>query len=320
MDNYYLLGKISPKLRNFLTVVLFFVGYVLQLSSRNILVGLPFFIFCLLLNLIRNFTIKPIRAQKLEWKEVTPERIEQVYNHCQRLSNISGGATGCVVFFLIVFFLIFFAPVLLEIFSEIAHIGDSFPIMALIVDSSILFSGVLLSGRRSVWIPNNLDVKIPIIRRILKHPVFSKDPNIKIIPYLEIGTTEQGQFPNDTRILIKFLGAPPEFIGVQFQISINDVQGKKYPYCYCVIIARKSFGLFGKFKPLELARITMETERSSDADVIIIRQTTTRNTGYYTDKSAQDYILNSSIAIAKRLILTHFHKQLVGMLSADNMR
>ncbi|MEO0124159.1 MAG: hypothetical protein ABIL69_09190 [candidate division WOR-3 bacterium] len=303
MDNYYILGKISPKLRNFLTVVLFFTGFALQLSSRNILVGLPFFIFCLLLNLIRNFTIKPIRAQKLEWKEVTPERVEQVYKHCQRLSKIRGGAMGCVVFFIVVFFLIFFVPVLLEIFGEIIHIPDPFPIIALIIDSLIVFSGVLLSGNRSVWIPNNLDVKMPIIKRIINHPVFSKDPNLKIIPYLEIGNTKDGQFPNDTRILIRFKDAPQDFIGVQFQISINDVQGKKYPYCYCVIIARKSFGLFAKFKPFELERITIETETSSDADVIIIRQTTTKSSGYYTNEATQDYILSSSINIVKKLIL-----------------
>ncbi|MEO0206785.1 MAG: hypothetical protein ABIL22_08965, partial [candidate division WOR-3 bacterium] len=219
MDNYYILGKISPKLRNFLTILLFFTGFILQLSSRNILVGLPFFIFCLLLNLIRNFSIKPIHAQKLEWQEVTPEKIEQVYKHCQRLGKIRGGVMGCVIFFVVIFFIIFFGLPLLEVFGRalMNYITDPFPIIALIIDSVIIFSGVLLSGRRSVWIPNHLDVKMPIIKRVLNHPVFSKDPNIKIIPYLEMGRTKDGQFPNDTRILIKFKDAPQDFIGLQFQ-------------------------------------------------------------------------------------------------------
>lgn len=300
MNSYYILDKISPKLRNLLTVLLFFTGFALQLSTRNILVGLPFFIFCLILNLIRNFSIKPIRPIKLEWKEVTPEKIELVYKHCQRLVKIRGGAMGCVILFFVVFFLIFFGIPLISFLAEV--IKESFPIVALIVDSLILFGGIWLSGRSSVWIPNNLDVKMPIIKRILNHAVFSKDPNIKIIPYLEIGNTKDGQFPNDTRILIKFKDAPQDFIGLQFQISINEVQGKKYPYCYCVIIARPAFKLFEKFKPVEFNRITIETEKSDEADVIVIRQTTTKNSGYHTNESAQDYILNSGIEVVKKIL------------------
>lgn len=304
MDSYYILGKISPKLRSFLTILLFFVGFVLQLSARNILVGLPFFIFCLVLNLIRNFSIKPIRALKFEWKEVTPEKIRQVHNHCQRLSKIRGKIMGCVVFFIVVVFLIFFGLPILEVLGRalMVYMTDPFPVIALIIDSLIIFSGVWLSGRCSIWIPNNLDIKMPIIKRLLNHPAFSKDPTIKIIPYLEMGETKDGQFPNDTRILIKFKDAPQDFIGLQFQISINDVQGKKYPYCYCVIIALPTFRLYEKFKPLELNRITIETEKSSDADVIIIRQTTTKSSGYHTNASAQDYILSSGIMVAKALL------------------
>ncbi|MGB9721008.1 MAG: hypothetical protein ACPL28_05970 [bacterium] len=304
MDTYYIFDRISPKLRNLITVLLFFTGYALQLSSRNILVGLPFIIFCMMLNLIKNFSLKPVRPMKLEWKEVTPERVEQVHNHCQRLSKIRGGALGCVIFMVIVFVLLFFGLPLLEVIGNalFSNISGSFPIITLIIDSLIVFGGALLSGRRSVWIPNNFDIKIPIIKRILNHPVFSKDPSMKIIPYLEIGETKEGQFPNDTRILIKFKDAPEDFIGLQFQISINNVQGRLYPYCYCVVIARPSFRLFEKFKSVEFSRITIETEKSSEADVIVIRQTTTKSSGYHTNNDAQDYILKTGIEIVKKIL------------------
>ncbi|MEO0189726.1 MAG: hypothetical protein ABIL18_01950, partial [candidate division WOR-3 bacterium] len=300
MDTYYLLGKISPKLRNFVTIILFFTGFALQLSSRNILPGLPFVAFCVLLNWIKGFSMKPIRPQKLEWTEVTPEKIAMVGRHCEGLKRIPKNL-GCAAFIIITFFVIFGIGFIWEFLLNLSK--HQFPLFVLIIDSIIIFSGVMLSGGRDIWIPNNLDVKIPIIERILDHPVLKKDPNLQIIPYLEIGKTKDGTFPNDTRILIKFKDAPQDFIGLQFQISINDVQGKKYPYCYCVIIARKSFGLFAKFKPFELERITIETETSSDADVIIIRQTTTKSSGYYTNEATQDYILSSSINIVKKLIL-----------------
>ncbi len=299
MDTYHFLSKISTKLRNFLTILLFFTGFALQLSSRNILTGLPFIILCVVINFVRNFSIKPIRALRYEWKEVTPDRIDQVEKQCNRLKKISGGNWGCVVFVIIVILLIFIGLPVAEILSKTSD--ANFPIITIIIDSIIIFGGLGSSGRRSVWIPNYLDVKIPIIKRVLNHQTFSKDPNLKIIPYLEVGETKEGTFPNDARFLIKFKDAPQDFIGIQFQISINNVQGRSYPYCYCVIIARPEFGLFDKFKPIQLKGITIETEKSKDAEVIIIRQTTTRNSGYHTNIDAQDYILANSINIAKRL-------------------
>jgi len=304
MNTYLIFDQISPRLRNILTVLLIFIGYLFQITSRNILAGLPFIFFCVILNLIKNFSLKRIHPLKIEWKEVTPERIEQVYKHCQRLKKIQGGNWGCVIFFIAIFFIIFFVLPLLEFLGRafIKNSEGSFPIIALIIDSLIIFSGIMFSGRSSVWIPNNLDVKMPIIKRVLDHPEFIKDPAIKIIPYLEIGETKEGSFPNDTRILIRFKDAPEDFIGLQFQISINDVQGRKYPYCYSVIIAKKSFNLFQKFKPVSLQRLTIERETSEDVDVMIIRQTTTKNSGYHTNESTQDYILANSINIAKSLI------------------
>lgn len=300
MSSYYIFDQISTRLRNVLTILLFFVGYVLQLSSRNILIGLPFFIFCVLLNWVKAFSLKPIRAMKLEWKEVTPEKIDQVNKHCQKLERIRGGKFGCVVFILLVIFLFVFGVPFLEIFAKGAK--NNFAVIALIIDSLVIFGGLMISGRRSVWIPNNLTTKTAVIQRILNHPDFKKDPTLKIIPYLEIGETKEGSFPNDTRILVRFKDAPQDFIGLQYQTSINTVQGKVYPYCYSVIIARPSFKLFEKFKPVTLNKLTIETENSSEADVLIIRQTTTKNSGYHTNPAMQDYILSTSIDITKKIL------------------
>lgn len=300
IKSYYILDQISPGLRNILTILLFFAGYALQLSARNILVGLPFFILCLLLNLIRGFSLKPIRAMTYEWQEVTPAKINKVNKHCQKLERLRSGNIGCILFFIFVVFLFIFGVSLLEIFVKDRE--NAFALTALFVDSLVIFAGLVLSGRRSIWIPNNLTTKTAVIQRILKHPNFSKNPDIKIIPYLEIGETKEGTFPNDTRILVRFKDAPEEFIGLQYQISINNVKDKAYPYCYSVIIARPSFRLFEKFKPVSLNKITIETERSEEADVIIIRQTTTKTSGYYTDPAMQDYILSASIEITKKIL------------------
>lgn len=292
--------QISPRLRNVLTILLCFVGYALQLSSRNILIGLPFFIFCVLLNWVKGFSLKPVHAMKLEWKEVTPEKIDQVNKHCQKLERIRSGEFGCVIFILLAIFLFVFGVPFLKVFAK--GVKNYFAVIALVIDSLVIFGGLVISGRRSVWIPNNLATKTAVIQRILHHPDFKKDPTLKIIPYLEIGETKEGSFPNDARILVRFKDAPQDFIGLQYQVSINTVQGKVYPYCYSVIIALPSFKLFEKFKPVSLKKLTIEKEKDSEADVLIIRQTTTKNSGYHTNPSMQDYIFSTSIKIAKKML------------------
>ncbi len=299
MEAYYILDKISPAARNILTILLIFTGYLFQIASRNILTGLPFIIGGLLLNLVRNFSLKPIRPTKLEWKEVTPDKINQVEAHCRRLLKLRGGNWGCVAIFFLIFFFIFLLPIIKGLFPSIR---DEFAIFAVVVDSIILFVGLVVCGRRSVWIPNDLDVKIPIIKRMLNLPLLKNDPEIRASPYLEVGETKNGSFPNDVKIFVTFKNAPGDFIGVQGQISINNVKDNRYPYFYCVIIAKPSFGIGSRIKDTGLKNVTIEYEANSDAEVIIIRQTTTRTSGYHTNQNTQDYILSNSIAIAKKIL------------------
>ena len=152
--------------------------------------------------------------------------------------------------------------------------------------------------------PYALDIKVEIVKRVIESPVVKNDPSLQAIPYLEIGETGQGSFPNDTRVLIKFKEASEEFIGLQGQISINSVKARKYPYFYIVFLARPGFKLFEKYGPLKtsLTNITAEQKKTKEVDVIVLRQHTTKTTGYHTDQETQDYILLNGIKIAKGLI------------------
>jgi hypothetical protein len=46
--------------------------------------------------------------------------------------------------------------------------------------------------------------------------------------------------------MVKIKDTAPDFMGIQIQTSLNDVQGRKYPYTYCVLIARPAFNLIEK--------------------------------------------------------------------------
>jgi hypothetical protein len=294
---YLVLDKITPQLRGFVSVLLVATGFVLQFSSKNILVGLPFIITCVILNLIRGVSIKQVHPLKYDWQEVTPEKIDQVLEHCKKIKKFQSGNVGCIitVFIIFIFGISFGAPLLHYIAKA------PFPLLVAIINVVILFGGLALSGHKSAWMPSGLDIKTEIVKRLLDLPLIKKDPSLHPVPYLQIGKAKDGSLPNDARVLIKFKDAPSDFIGLQGQISINLVKSKQYPYFYVVLIAKPPFKLFEKFGKHSVDKVVIEQKETTEVDVIVIRQKTTKTSGYHTDTSVQDYILSHGITLAKAL-------------------
>jgi len=292
---YLLFDKITPQLRSLLSVLLIVTGFLFQVSAKNIFAGMPFIIACLILNLIKWIAVKKVNTKSLSWQEVTPEKIDQALQHCQRIKKFQSKDIGCLVLlFFVIFALIFGFP-----FLEILKLP--FPFIAALINAVILFLGIAWSGRKSAWMPPGLDIKAEIIKRILNAPVIKNDPTLQTIPYLEIAKADEGVLPNDTRMLIKYKDAPDEFIGLQAQLSINYVQSKAYPYFYVVLIAKPEFNLLEKFKGKALDKCVIEHKKTEEVDVVVIRQQTTKTSGYYTDTAVQDYILSNGIELAKGL-------------------
>jgi hypothetical protein len=296
---YLIFDQISARLRAVVSAVLIAAGFLIQLSTHNILAGMPFIIFCAFLNFVKSVSIKKAVPEKTEWQEVTPQKIDEVIEHCRKIKKFRSGNLGCLIGFVIV--LVFFGGFLFPILQELRI---PFPLLATIVNAFVLFVGLGLSGRKTAWMPRALDTKVHIVKGIIESPLVKNDPGIRAVPYLEIGHAQQGTFPHDTRVLIKFIDAPDDFIGVQGQISINVVKSREYPYFYVVLIARHDFGLFEKFRSLKIVvnNMTIEEKKTAEVDVIVLRQTTTKTSGYHTDQKMQEYILASGIKAAKRLL------------------
>ena len=297
---YLVLDKISARMRNILSLMLILTGYALQIASHNFLIGLPFIIGCLILNLIKGINIKKESASEYKWEEVTQQKLEQVYSHCLRVKKFKSAGIGCAIA-LIIGSIIFF----ISCVPFLSEMGIRFPfgLITAIIDSIILFAGLFASGNKSAWMPGNLDLKVDIVRRFLTtHPALIKDRSLTLIPYLEIGKTKTGAFPNDARFLVKFSNAPDSFIGVQGQISINNVKSTAYPYFYTVIIAKPDFGLLEKLGHPILSNITIEQKKTTDVDVVVIRQTTTKTSGYHTNSDTQSNILSKAIELARAIL------------------
>jgi len=113
---------------------------------------------------------------------------------------------------------------------------------------------------------------------------------------------EKAQVPSDVKAILLFHNASPDFLGLQMQISINSVQGSDFPYFYCVLVAKPEFGGFHQCLKTGPRGITVEVSSEKGADVCVIRQATTKNSGYHTKPRDAANIFQHALAQARRLL------------------
>ncbi|HOJ32940.1 MAG TPA: hypothetical protein PKY35_07345 [Candidatus Hydrogenedentes bacterium] len=113
----------------------------------------------------------------------------------------------------------------------------------------------------------------------------------------------QGEVPADIKAIVQFQEGPSEFLGIQMQIAINSVQGSDYPYFYCVLVARAAFGrITAKQLPPPQKNVVLEPSQDGDVVIMVIRQKTTKNSGYHTNQKVAQAIFNYSLRAARQLI------------------
>lgn len=113
----------------------------------------------------------------------------------------------------------------------------------------------------------------------------------------------EGELPADLKALVQFSNGPSDFLGVQMQISINSVQGTDYPYFYCVLVARKGFGKLKKnLLPPPPKKVLLEPSRDDEVEIMVIRQQTTKNSGYHTSFTAAQRIFEYALNSARQVI------------------
>jgi hypothetical protein len=105
--------------------------------------------------------------------------------------------------------------------------------------------------------------------------------------------------------MVRFIGAPNWWIGLQIQICINTVQGSDFPYLYCVLLAKPEANLhlmFHQLSVLPQPKLTVEPSSQADVDVIVVRQTTTKKAGYHTKPQDAQRVVAAALDIAQGIL------------------
>lgn len=297
---FYVAKSLPYARRMWLALGLFVVAGAIQVATLNVFFGVPFLVAAVLLVITKGYDSR-VRLKGYDidpaWKPVPIEKIrelEELRKRAKRWDRDAYEASnplGCLILVLLNVAIVAVAVVLGAVAGD-ARVGGIIAVDALV----ILWAFWLTGMRRLLKLPN-LAIRARLVLDL--HERFRKLAKEGEVfqPALRLARgREGGTVPTDVRFSVRFPGSPEGFYGVQAQINLNVVQGTSYPYFYCVLAAKPGFGLAAHRDRISLAdKVICEYQQSDGAEVLVIRQKTSKTSGYHTDPKACERILSTAL-------------------------
>ena len=271
-------------------------GFAVQLAMMAVLPGVFLIAAGNLLLLVRGYDNRVDFATfdpTAEWERVEMKRLDDLialHRQMRRwdisaldITNILGAA---------LFLLITATTTAVAIFAR----G---PLQILVIDAMVLLLPHWLTGVRSILVQPKLMVRVNTFRDVLEESASRlADHEVNLLMLLSGSTTK---IPDDVKVKIDIKDRHPDFLGLYGQVVLNEVQGRSYPYFYAVMVARRGYGLAqarDAYSPP--SNVTTEHNFQDKVEVLVIRQTTTKTSGYHTELEDAVRILHDAVDVAEK--------------------
>lgn len=300
---FHIWKSLSYAPRTFLALVFIIIGGLLQyyayLNTQTdslLTVGVIIVLAGNMLLLVKGYNNKVkldrYTAEK-DWVKVDEEQLDKILeiNKKARKWDISSldisNVLGVFTFILIIGILVLLG------FSELLHTYIATKIIVL--NTLVLFVPHWFTGIRRITTTPKLVNKIKLFKYLMSgFKQILKNDKVDYLVYVE---GEDEMFPRDVKMKIQFKDQPEDFLGLYAQISLNNVNDRDYPYFYVVLVAKLQSGILKKiFDDIQPPhRVIKEHKTEDDIELIVIRQKTTKTSGYHTKPKAMVYIFDAGI-------------------------
>ncbi|MBM9536224.1 hypothetical protein [Desulfobulbus alkaliphilus] len=167
----------------------------------------------------------------------------------------------------------------------------------------LLFNALVLLGphwitgtRRILRLPKMM-VKVEALEALLNSVRREIDEDRVTVMMLLRGETK---IPEDVKLRVRFPDAPESFLGLYVQVVTNDVKGTSYPYVYVVLVAKQGYGLEALTGGIATPKgVVKEYTLENDVEILVIRQQTTKNSGYHTNSTVAAMIFSTGLSMAE---------------------
>ncbi len=300
---FWLWRDMPYRKRMFISFALIILGFLLQWYSGEIFSGVIPLVAGNALLLVRGYDnrveFKGFDPRQ-QWQKVEHVRLGELGEFDKKIrrwdrsfidiTNGFGKATFVVLLLVLWMMFLFFT-------SETRYSG----LVVIPMDMAILFLPHWFTGTRRILRMPGLLVKAETLEKVLDE-IDSGAPGGKV-DVLMLLKGGESKLPEDIKIRVVPEKAPEEFLGLYGQVVINAVQGKSYPYFYAVLVARPGLGLKAlaeKLQPPE--NIVAEFKEKDGVEILVLRQFTTKRSGYHTPPNRVHDILQLGLAQMRALL------------------
>jgi hypothetical protein len=272
------------------------IGFLIQLVSRSLMPGVLVLLGGNLLLLVRGYDNR-VKISRFdpdrEWQPVALEKLRELEELHRRMRRWDRSALDVTNPLGLIVLLLVAVPI-------VVAIGAGGVAQLLGVDAAVLLGPHWVTGTRSILVRPKLLVQIKTLRGVLDGAREALRSHIvRLLMLLPGGET---RIPQDVKFRVDLAGRDERFLGLYGQVVINEVQGTSYPYFYVVLVAKRGFGLERASQEYDPPRnVVKEFKTEGEVEVLVIRQRTTKKSGYHTKPAVADQILREGLALAERV-------------------
>jgi hypothetical protein len=294
---FWVLPSLGYRARLVVSFALVATGFVIQALSQSLMPGvLPLVVGNLLL-LVKGYDNR-VAVRKFdphrEWQPVGMEKLAELVELHRKMRRWDRSALDLTNPLGVIVLLFVALPIVVGI-----GMVPGIPAF-LAIDAALLLGPHWVTGTRSILVRPTLLVRVQATQAVLES---ARDAlrrySVQLLMLLPGGAA---RIPEDVKFRVDLADRDKDFLGLYGQVVINDVQGTSYPYFYVVLVAKQGFGLGTVYREYAPPRnIVKELNTEREVEVLVIRQRTTKTSGYHTKPAAAEEILRQGLALAERV-------------------
>jgi hypothetical protein len=303
----FIFAKSLPYHRRLAIVLgLLAAGFLLQALvpyGFALVAGAAFLLAATLLAVVAGFSNAPDEVTGAEeWRGATLEQLQRVLTIARKSRHWDQSAlditcaTGGTVFVAVLAVSSLLVLLLWNNHQERLAIAVG-------LDVGVLVLPHWMTGVRRILTNDPLTVKINLFVSLIDLWEPDRREDETIHPQMQVRRCRGGEIPCDAKLVLRFAGLGEAFLGLQVQVVLNRVEGSDYPYLYCVLVARPSLGMLDRVERAPIKSIVTEADRkeADNVDVLVVRQKTTKTSGYHTGAAACRDIFLFALGLCRQL-------------------
>ena len=299
---FHVFKSLNYRIRLFISLALILAGLAIQYQMFTAFPGILIVFAGNLLLLVKGYDNRVKRGKynhHTKWDKVGYEKLDQMEGMHKKMKDWDRSTVDITSGIGFLFFLVLIVTVIYFYIRGLVYYSNPYSLLA--SNLLVLLLPFWFTGAKKILTKPTLLLKI----RLIKQVVYAFNEHLKnhqVEYYMLLKGKDENVLPEDVKFRVVFAGQNSDFLGLYAQITTNDVSGTKYPYFYVVLVAKEGFGLKQKTGNYTPPRpLIKEYTYQKDVEVMVIRQYTTRTSGYHTKGKVVSAIFGEGLKVANSI-------------------